>query len=270
MDLARTQLEPLACRLASALRAATAGGDEKPVAAVPREDELRDVLFPLLDWCLGHNPEAARGLVGIAGPGGSGKTLLLAWLAATARELGLRQFAFAALDAYHLPNAVLDRRSGVDPDGNSVPLRLLKGTPPTFDAAAFRAALEALKGSRRELRLPAYSRESHEPRADVIRVGPEVEWVFVEGNFLYLDAPPWRQVRLLFDRKIYIDADDEVLRRRLAARHAAAGRDPQWIEAHFRRADGPNVDLIRAHADFADVFLRWGEDGHLRPWTRSV
>jgi pantothenate kinase len=270
MDPVITELAPFATRLASALRAAPAGGDEKPVAAVPREDELRDVLFPLLDWCLGHRPEAARGLVGIAGPGGSGKTLLLSWLAAAARELGWRQFAFAALDAYHLPSALLDSRCGVDPDGNSVPLRLLKGTPPTFDAAAFLAALEALKDSRREMRLPAYSRQSHEPRADVIRVGPEVEWVFVEGNFLFLDAPPWRQVRLLFDRKIYIDAGDETLRRRLASRHAAAGRDPQWIEAHFRRADGPNLNLIRAHADFADVFFRWGEDGHLRPWTRSA
>ena len=64
-----------------------------------------------------------------------------------------------------------------------MPLRLLKGTPPTFDADSFLADLRALKSSRQELHLPMYSRQLHEPVAGRIKVGPEVEWVFVEGNF---------------------------------------------------------------------------------------
>jgi pantothenate kinase len=264
MDLTSTELDQLACRVASTLRAGSVWADEEPVAVVPRVDELREVLIPLLDWCLDRRPSAARGVVGIAAPCGAGKTLLLSWLAAMARELGLRQFAFAALDGYHLPNAVLDCRSAVDPEGNPVPLRLLKGTPPTFDTDSFLADLRALKSSRQELHLPLYSRQLHEPSAGRLKVGPEVEWVFVEGNFLFLDTPPWRQVRQLLDRKIYLDASDDVLRARLRLRHAAAGRDVQWIEAHFRRTDGPNISLIRAHAHFADVFFRWGKDEHLR------
>ena len=264
MNLTRTELDHLARRVASALRAGSVLADERPVAVVPRADELREVLIPLLDWCLDRRPSAARGIVGIAAPCGAGKTLLLSWLTATARELGLRQFAFAALDGYHLPNAVLDSRSAVDPEGNPVPLRLLKGTPPTFDADSFLADLRALKSSQQELHLPMYSRQLHEPRAGRLKVGAEVEWVFVEGNFLFLDTPPWRQVRQLLDRKIYLDASDDVLRARLRLRHAAAGRDAQWIEAHFRRTDGPNISLIRAHAHFADVFFRWGRDGHLK------
>ena len=264
MDLASTELDLLARRVASTLGAGSVLADEKPVALVPRVDELRDVLIPLLEWCRGRRPSAARGIVGIAAPCGAGKTLLSSWLAATARELGLTQFAFAALDGYHFPNAVLDSRCGVDPEGNLVPLRLLKGTPPTFDAASLLVDLQAVKSSHRELRLPMYSRQSHEPVANCIRVGPEVEWVFVEGNFLFLDTPPWRQVRQLLDRRIYLDASDDVLRARLRLRHAAAGRDTQWIEAHFRRTDGPNISLIRAHAHFADVFFRWGRDEHLK------
>jgi pantothenate kinase len=264
MNLARTELDQLACRVASTLRAGSVWADEKPVAVLPRVDELREVLIPLLDWCLDRRPSAARGIVGIAAPCGAGKTLLISWLAATARELGLRQFAFAALDGYHLPNAVLDSRSAVDPEGNLVPLRLLKGTPPTFDTDSFLADLRALKSSRQELHLPMYSRQLHEPRAGCLKVGPEVEWVFVEGNYLFLDTPSWRQVRQLMDRKIYLDASDDVLRARLRLRHAAAGRDAQWIEAHFRRTDGPNISLIRAHAHFADVFFRWGKDEHLK------
>ncbi len=264
MNLASLELDDLARRVASTLKAGSVLADGNPVAVAPRADELCGVVIPLLDWCLCRRPSAARGIVGIAAPCGAGKTLLLSWLAATAGELNLRQFAFAALDGYHFPNAVLDSRSGVDSEGNSVPLRLLKGTPPTFDADSFLADLLAVKSSRQESHLPTYCRQSHEPLARRITVGADVEWLFVEGNFLFLDAPPWRQVRQLLDRRIFLDASDDVLRGRLGLRHAAAGRDSQWIEAHFRRTDGPNIRLIRAHAHFADVFLRWGEDGHLQ------
>jgi len=109
-----------------------------------------------------------------------------------------------------------------------------------------------------------YSRQSHEPVACRISVGPQVEWVFVEGNFLFLDIAPWRRIRAVLDRKIYLDASDDVLRERLRLRHAAAGRGQQWIEAHFRRTDGPNIRLIRAHAHFADVFFRWEKDKLLK------
>jgi len=264
MDLRRTELDRLARRVASILRAGSVLADEKPVAVVPGANELRDVVIPLLDWCRARKPSAARGIVGIAAPCGAGKTLLLSWLAATARALDLRQFAFAALDGYHLPNAVLDSRSGVDPAGNPVPLRLLKGTPPTYDTDSFLADLQVLKSSHQELHLPMYSRQSHEPVACRISVGPQVEWVFVEGNFLFLDIAPWRRIRESLDRKIYLDASDDVLRERLRLRHAAAGRGQQWIEAHFRRTDGPNIRLIRAHAHFADVFFRWEKDKLLK------
>jgi len=264
MKLSSLELEHLVCRVAVTLRAGSPGADEKPVAAVPRLDELCEVLLPLLAWCLDRRPSTARGLVGIAAPCGAGKTLLLSWLAATARELGLRQFAFMALDGYHLPNAVLDRRSALDPDGNPVTLRLLKGTPPTFNADSFLADLQALRSSRQELHLPIYSRQLHEPVAGRLRVGAEVEWVFVEGNFLFLDTPPWCEVRQLLERKVYLEADDEVLRTRLGLRHAAAGRNAQWIDAHFRRTDGPNISLIRSHAHFADIVFRWDKEEHLR------
>ena len=206
----------------------------------------------------------SRGLAGIAAPPGGGKTLLLAWLAATAQALEWEEFAFLSLDGYHLPNAVLDRRMGLDPEGNPVSLRKLKGTPATFDAERLLADLRALKSDGREPRLPGYSRVLHDPVPDRIRIGPEVKWVFVEGNYLFLDQPTWREIRGLFDRKIFLDADDAVLRERLARRHAAAGRDAEWIENHFRRTDGPNIRLSRASAHFADVRVPVGSRAEIR------
>jgi len=55
-----------------------------------------------------------------------------------------------------------------------------------------------------------------------------------------MDDSPWRDIRDLLDRRVYLDTDETLLQRRLAARHAAAGRDAAWIEAHYRRTDGPN------------------------------
>lgn len=201
--------------------------------------------------------------MGVAAPPGGGKTLLLAWLAATARALEWKEFAFLALDGYHQPNEVLDRRIGLDPEGKPVSLRKLKGAPETFDAERLLADLRALKSNGLDRRLPGYSRVLHDPIPDRIRIGPEVKWVFAEGNYLFLDRPTWREIRGLFNRKVFLDADDAVLRERLARRHAAAGRDAEWIEDHFRRTDGPNIRLSRASAHFADAAFRWDRAGRL-------
>ena len=91
----------------------------------------------------------------------------------------------------------------------------------------------------------------------------------MEGNFLFVDDPDWREIRELFDLKIALDADDTVLRERLAARHALAGRDSSWIEQHFRRTDGPNIARVRPSLACADVALRWTVHEGLICSTRS-
>jgi pantothenate kinase len=258
------EIAPLLSKAVELLRAGKVLADEKPMAVLPTAEDMREALLPLLEWCAeGETTTSGRGLVGIAAPAGGGKTLLLAWLAATAAALEWEEFAFLPLDGYHLPNAVLDRRIGLDPEGNPVSLRKLKGTPPTFDAERLLADLRALKSDARAHRLPGYSRVLHDPIPDRIRIGPEVKWIFVEGNYLFLDQPTWREIRGLFDRKVFLDADDAVLHERLARRHAAAGRDAEWIENHFRRTDGPNIRLIRTSAHFADVAFRWDRSGRL-------
>lgn len=258
------EIAPVASRVAAILRAGEVLADEKPVAVLPSAEDLREALLPLLEWCAERTAATpGRGLVGLAAPPGGGKTLLLAWLAATAKALEWKEFAFLALDGYHQPNEVLDRRIGLDPEGKPVSLRKLKGAPETFDAERLLADLRALKSDGGERRLPGYSRVLHDPIPDRIRIGPEVKWVFAEGNYLFLDRPTWREIRGLFDRKIFLDADDAALRERLARRHAAAGRDAEWIEDHFRRTDGPNIRLSRASARFADAAFRWDRTGRL-------
>jgi len=263
----RMNRNSLIAKVENALRENALLAEDRAVTVKPQPEEIAHVILPLLLWCLDHAPFSARGLVGISAPPGTGKSVLSAWLAAAARALNLDQIAFLAVDGYHLPNVVLQSRTGTEPDGRIVSLLKLKGTPATFDAERLLADLQALKTSHEEIFLPGYSRVRHEPVPASIRIGSAARWVFVEGNFLFLDLPPWRSIRGLLDRRVYLDADDETLRAHLRERHEAAGRDAAWIEEHFRRTDGPNIQLVRTSARYADIVFRCAPSGRIRPVT---
>ena len=202
-------------------------------------------------------------MVGVAGAPGSGKSVLLGWLSATVQAMGLADCAFLSLDGYHLPDDELRRRSGRDRCGERVSLARLKGTPETFAAEELLRDIRRLKFSNAPVSLPAYSRERHEPVPNAVQVGKEVKWVFVEGNFLFLEKPVWRDMRELFDYRIFIDAPDALLRKSLAARHGRAGRDSKWVEAHFQEVDGPNIMRARTSSVYADRLLWRTDDGGL-------
>jgi len=272
-------IEKIAASAADALRSGLVLADARKVEILPDAQQIRDILLPILDWCRARPEPKGRGLVGIAAPPAAGKSLIVAWLAAVAHAAGYPEFGFLSLDGYHLPNAILDVSGGARCPQRALAvaqrsertedsalhhsLRELKGTPETFDAPRLLADLRAVKGGREQKLLPAYSRVLHDPVENAIRIGPEISWVFVEGNFLFMDEPPWREIRELFDRRIFIDAGEELLRARLAARHALAGRDASWVTTHFARTDGPNIRRAKSSARFADVVLRWTREGRL-------
>ncbi len=234
--------------------------DGTPVAPMPSVEVLSEVILPMLLWCRETAPTGERGLVGIVGPPGSGKSTLCAWFEAAASSLHFEDCAFMSLDGYHFANAVLDARTGMDPKGNVVSMRALKGTPASFDAEALLKDLRALQTTHHAHRVPAYSRALHEPVPDAVQIGPEARWVFVEGNFLFLDEPPWRETRELLDRRLYVHVPEAILRSRLAGRHARAGRSQEWIDAHYRRTDGPNIRRVEATRPYADVVIEWPQD----------
>ena len=265
-DGRETDLARLTAKVAEALRLKTILVDERPTAVRPCREELRGVVLPLLLWCRSHSPRAVRGLVGIAAPPGAGKSVLVAWLSAAAEALRFSEFAFMSLDGYHLPNAILQGRRGRDPDGKLVSLLDLKGTPDSYDAERLLADLQALRSEWAKVLIPGYSRITHDPIPAALAISQAVRWVFVEGNFLLLDAEPWRSIRRTLDRKIYLDASDAVLRERLRTRHRAGGRDARWIEEHYHRTDHPDICVVRRSAGFADIAFRWDPtEGRIRP-----
>ncbi len=185
---------------------------------------------------------ADRVMVGIAGPPGAGKTTLARTLVHEfSTTLGTDAVGYVPMDGFHLSNAVLERLGRRD----------RKGAHDTFDAVGFVATLARIAHGETVF-VPDFDHTTGEPIAASLIVPATARLVVVEGNYLGLDQPGWRDVRPLLHRLIYVDADDAVRRERLRQRHMAAGKTDAEARAWIEAVDQPNAELIdttRARAD---------------------
>jgi len=187
-----------------------------------------------------------RTVVGIAGPPGAGKSTLAAALVAELVSAGVAA-ALVGLDGFHLAQRVLDGAG----------LAEIKGAPETFDPAGYLALLHRLRAIPREtVYAPAFDRSLEEPIAGAVPIGPEVDVVVTEGNYLLLDVPPWDSLLPNLDETWYLDVPEDVRLERLVARHVRFGRAPQ--EARRRAmvgSDGANAALVIASRRAADLVV---------------
>ena len=193
-----------------------------------------------------------RVLIGIIGAPGSGKSTLSAAVLAELDDGPDRvRTALVPMDGYHLAQRVLDEAG----------LAEIKGAPQTFDGAGYVALLHRLMApdlaATGVVYAPEFRRAVEEPIAGAVPVGPDVEVVLTEGNYLLADQPPWDQVGPLLTESWYLDVSEELRLERLISRHIAFGRTP---EAALQRAttgsDGRNAAYVVATRGRADVLLR--------------
>lgn len=183
-------------------------------------------------------PAGRRHLVALAGPPGAGKSTL-----AKAAAGAFEGATMLPMDGYHLDNGILAERG----------LTHRKGSPPTFDAAGFLSMLRRL-GDESEVFHPVFDRERDIAIAGAGRVGPEHRLVLVEGNYLLLDQPIWRELRAHFSLTVMVTAPREALVRRLRARWTVLGRDEAAIQRHLAN-DLANLDEVLAQSLPADLTL---------------
>ncbi len=196
----------------------------------------------LIDRYRQRAPHAERVIVGVVGEPGAGKSSLTAELRADLGDLA----ALVPMDGFHLANAVLEQLGA----------RGRKGAPDTFDAHGFAHLVQRLRHQREEVvYAPEFLREVDEAIAGSIPVHRSVPVVIVEGNYLLLDEPPWRQVRECLDAAWYVDLDREVRLERLAARHQRHGLAPEEARRWARVQDEGNARLIRSTRSRADVVI---------------
>ncbi len=220
--------------------------------------EIRDAYQPLAEALWARQQTLGRRLlVGISGLPGGGKSVTAATLARVldilGRERGDRAIHLS-LDGFHRPNAWLETHTGPDHDGHIVILRRIKGAPSTFDAEAAACLLARVRAGDEAVPFPVYSRTLHDPIPDAVTVTSAHRVIVFEGNYLFLDLPPWPAVRALFDVRLFVETPDAARLRNLRERHRRGGKSVEETERQIA-VDKRNAALIAASACHAHARL---------------
>ena len=88
-----------------------------------------------------------------------------------------------------------------------------------------------------------------------MQVRPDAVVVIVEGNYLLLSEPPWREIAELFDAIGFIDVPDGIRVHRLVERHVEFGRDRADATDFVHRSDEVNARRILPGRERADVIV---------------
>lgn len=171
-----------------------------------------------------------RRLIALAGPPASGKTTLARVLSAR-----LPNSCVLPMDGFHLDNRLLEQRG----------LVTRKGAPETFDVAGLSHLLKRLQRED-DVVYPLFDRHLDCAVAGAGIADAHATTVIIEGNYLLLDAPGWRDLRELWDFAIYVSVAPEILRARLMKRWHDHGFTLEEAQAKVEGNDLPNATTTRA------------------------
>jgi pantothenate kinase len=181
-----------------------------------------------------------RFVLGVAGPSGSGKSVLARIMQDIAKhDHMVPDIAIVTIDAYHFPNGYL--RDTKDEDGKF--LIDSKGRYDTYDVGTLEKDLISFKEGN-SISFPAYSRVDHEPKtSNEIISGPAI--LILEGLWLFYDTHGWQKIAEHLDASWYVDASDEKLSKNTIGRHVRGGRALKDAEDFYTASDMKNNFLVR-------------------------
>lgn len=220
--------------------------------------EAVETLFRPLLRRLADLRQGRRIICFLAGPPAVGKSTLAAFLEKLAADMPELPWVQAlSMDGFHYPQAYIEAHT-VERDGRQIPMKRLKGAPESFDIEGLRSRLMGLRNA--DVPWPSYDRRLHDVVPDALRA--EASILLVEGNYLLLNAPIWRD--LPHDYAVFLTAPEDMLRERLIARKMRGGLDQAQAEAFYAECDGPNVALCLRRSSAADEVWSLDEKGNLR------
>ena len=232
------------------------------VNAVYSRDSIEGIFLPLLRKLTKMQKEKGRRvLMLLAAPPGAGKSTLLSFLEKLASEDEQSgEIQIIGMDGFHRRQAYLVSHTVIR-DGEEMPMSRIKGAPPTFELEKLTERLKRIAAGE-NCGWPTYDRRLHDPVDDVITVEGDI--VILEGNYLLLDEPGWRELKDLADYTVLIRADKELLRTRLADRKAMGMATRQEAEKFVEFSDMRNVRTCLEHSGDVDLTLEMTGDGEYR------
>jgi pantothenate kinase len=187
-----------------------------------------------------------RGILGICGAPGVGKSSLAATLVKRLRARGVEAVQ-VPMDGFHLADVALVERGLLEH----------KGAIETFDGHGYVALLRRLRDELdHDVLAPTFERELEQPLAGAITVPPATTLVVTEGNYLLDDTSPWPGARALMDEVWFVDLDDGRRRSRLVDRHVKHGKPRDEAQAWVDAVDEPNAQRVIARRDQADLVVQ--------------
>lgn len=207
---------------------------------------MEPVTLESLAEALLAKPSGGRRLVALAGPPGVGKSTTAERLVEQLNRGKPGRAAVFPMDGYHFDDAVLIERGH----------RPRKGAPFTFDLDGLAAMLGRLRAEpARDVAVPVFDRAIEIARASARIIPAQTEIVVVEGNYLLLDEPGWRDLAALFDTTVMLVADEAVVEARLTERWRGFGLEGEIMRAKMEDNDLPNMRLVLHGSLAADYAL---------------
>ena len=232
------------------------------VTAEYSDESVETVFLPLLRGLTAMQKRLGRRVVVmLAAPPAAGKSTLASFLQFLSGQTpGVTPITAIGMDGFHRYQDYLLSHTVVR-DGKEIPMVKIKGAPVTFD-------LDTLADRIRRVRegevcpWPEYDRTLHNPVDGAVTVAGDI--VLIEGNYLLLNEPGWRELKNCADYTIRILAEVSELRERLIARKAASGVSHREAEEFVDNSDIPNAVLCINRTAEADLTLKLEKDGSYR------
>ena len=184
--------------------------------------------------------QGQRRVVAIAGPPGSGKSTIAKALVPLVAQAGVIA-QVVPMDGFHLDNSILLKRNLLD----------VKGSPGTFDVRGFAELISRL-GNEPEIIFPNFDRDKDLAIAGAGFVSEECDLVLVEGNYLLLDAPFWRDLWKYWDFSIFLDVETKLLQERLMQRWLDQGLSLDEARRRVNDNDLVNLKTVVCSSSVAD------------------
>ena len=222
------------------------------------ERDINGIFIPLVRRLDKMRQNAGRRIiVYLAGPCGAGKTtmsLLLESLASV--HIGSSAQA-VGIDGFHYSGEYLSDHYLVSKDGNKILMRDVKGSAETYDFEKLHDKIKALRNG--DIYWPGYDRVIHDVVEDTVFVNGQI--AIIEGNWLLLDEPRWRDLAPFCDYRIFITAARETLISRLTERKIKGGLSEEEAKKFVLRSDAENIGRILSRRLKCDLELQMKENG---------